>query len=335
MAKCELVVKFGDSETLIYQKGKGIICREPSKVAFSKKGRRVFVEDIGQKAKSLMGKTDSSIWIESPFSSSAICDLDLAITYFKALLDKCIEAGSRSNIYAIFLLNCALTPDEKRAYEILAINCGIKKYSFAPSVVADVIGEGLNCDGIEGKLVVNIGAESTEIALINFSSIVEGYSLELGGNVLDKEIANFIYREYNVVVNQNIAEEMKKELGSLYISDISNKTFLGYDALTRESKKNTIFAKDLYPIFCVFYEKICEGILIFLNQLTPEFVSDITKGGILITGGNAQVPGIESFMKSRLNINVFIPYDMYKNFATASKKLLEDKALLKKIVNKN
>lgn len=335
MANIELVVKFGDSETLIYQKGKGIVCREPSKVAFSKKGKRVFLEEIGQKAKDLIGKTDGSIWIESPFSNSAIEDLDLAQLYFTKLIENYVDKKLGNKMFVVFLLNCALTAEEKRQYEILAINCGIRKYTFAPCLIADLLGADVDINDINGKMVVNIGADSTELALVSNGSIVSGYSIELGGNVLDKEISNYLYREYNVIVNEVTAEQIKKELGSLYPSDISSVNFVGYDALTRASKNNTILAKELYNIFSVFYDKICEGILIFLNQLTPEFVNDVTISGILLTGGNSKVTGIEGYMKSRLNIKVYTPYDVYLNYTIASKKLLEDKNQLKKIVNKN
>lgn len=335
MASIDLVVKFGDNETTIYQKNKGLVCREPSKIAFSKKGKRVFLEEIGEKAKDLMGKTDGCVFIESPFQNSAIENFDLAEMYFKKLLDTYISRGLSQRINAIFLVNSALTVEEKREFEILAINCGIRNYSFVPCVIADLLGGEFDINDIDGKMVVDIGAESTEIALVSNANIVIGYSIELGGSVLDKEIANFLYNQYNVIVTETTAEQIKKELGSLYASDISSLSFVGYDALTRESKSNTIIAKDLYHIFKVFYDKIIEGVLIFLNQLPPEFLNDVARFGIYVTGGNSKVIGIESYMKNALHLKVFMPIDFNETCKIAGLKLLNDKALLKKIVNKN
>ena len=85
----------------------------------------------------------------------------------------------------------------------------------------------------------------------------------------------------------------------------------------------------------MFYDKICEGILIFLNQLSPEFVNDISKNSVLLTGGNSKVTGIEGYFKNNVGVKFITPLDMYENFAKSSKKLLEDKSMLKKIVNKN
>ena len=335
MHSVELVVKFGDNETLIYQKGKGIVCREPSKVAFSKKGKRLFLEEVGQKAKNLIGKTDGSIWVESPFVNSAIENFELATLFFTQLLEKYVDFKSKSKLEVVFLLNCALTAEERRQFEILAISCGIRKYNFVPCVILDILGANQDISQINGKMVVDIGAESTEIALISDYGIVNGYSLEIGGNVLDKRIANFLFREYNVVVSDIVAEQIKKEVGSLYSSDISSLTFTGYDALTRAARKTSLISKDLYDIFDVFYDKIAEGILIFLNQISPEFLNDVTNSGILITGGNAKITGIESYMKTKIHLNIFTPADNYLDFAVGAKKILEDKALLKKIVNKN
>lgn len=335
MANIELVVKFGDNETLIYQKGKGVICREASKVAFSKKGKRVFLEEFGNKAKDLVGKTDGTVFIESPFSNCAIENMDLAELYFKILLETYVDKKLGCKYFVVFLVNGALTPEERRQFEILAINCGIRKYTFVPCVIADLLGEDGDIDDINGKMVVNIGAESTEIALISNGSVINGYSIELGGSVLDKEISNFLYREYNVIVNETQAELIKKEIGSLYPTDISSISFIGYDALTRAGKKNTLISKDIFHILSVFYDKICEGILIFLNQLSPEFVNDITKNGILITGGNSKIAGIEGYFKSKIGIKIIVPLDIYENFAKSSKKILSEKPMLKKIVNKN
>jgi len=217
----------------------------------------------------------------------------------------------------------------------LAINCGIGKYTFVPCVISDFLGEHNNINDINGNMVISIGSETTQMALISNGCVVTGYSIEMGGSVIDKEISNFLYREYNVIVNEVIAEQIKKELGSLYSSDISSASFVGYDALTRATKKVTLLSKDLFHIFRVFYDKICEGVLIFLNQLTPEFLNDVTKNGILITGGNSKITGIESYFKSKLGINVFVPFDIYENFSVSSKKLIEDKSTLKKIVAKN
>ena len=334
MQNVELVVKFGDNETIIYQKDKGIICREPSKVAFSKKGKRVFIEECGQKAKDMIGKTDGSIYVESPFANCAVDNLDLAIMFFNEILNRYVKEP-KSKLSVVFLLNCALEAQERRLFEILAISCGIRKYDFVPCVFVDVLGQDLDVQELTGKMVVNIGAESTEIALISDCNIVLGYSLEIGGNVLDKEIASFLFREYNVVVSEPVAEKIKKDLASLYKSDISSITFTGYDALTKAPRKTSLLSKDLYSIFDVFYDKIAEGVLIFLNQLTPEFKADVASLGILFAGGNSKITGIDAYMKSKINYNIFSPIDYYSSFAFGCKKLLQDKLLIKKIVNKN
>lgn len=334
MQSVDLVVKFGDNETIIYQSDKGILCREPSKVAFSKKGKRVFIEEIGQKAKDMIGKTDGSVYVEGPFANCAVDNLDLAVMFFNELLNRYVKVP-KNKLNITFLLNCALDTQERRLFEILAISCGIRRYNFIPCVFIDILGQGLDVQELSGKMVVNIGAESTEIALISNCNIVCGYSLEIGGNILDKEIANFLFREYNVVVSEPVAEKIKKELASLYDSDVSSLTFNGYDALTKAARKTTLLSKDLYQIFNVFYDKIAEGILIFLNQISPEFVSDVASGGILIAGGNSKITGIEAYMKAKINYNIYIPVDYYSAFALGCKNLLQDKALLKKIVNKN
>lgn len=330
----ELVIKLGDSESYIYKKGSGLVLKEASMIAFSKRGSKISTIEVGNSAKELVGKTDGSIWVESPIKNGAIANVELATLCLKKFLNLAL-GDKRHKIKATFLTNCGLTAEEKRDYEILAMNVKIFDYVFVPTVVSCLLGANQNIEEVNGKMVVDFGADCTEIGVVSKCSIVNGYSIALGGSVIDSAIASSIYETYNVVISELIAEKIKKEIGSLHQNDTANITFIGYDALTREKKENTVFAKDLYKIFDVFYEKILDGVIIVLNQLSADLINDIAKNGIVIAGGNSNLTGIETYFKKKLHLPIMTFEQPELLCMEGAKKLLDDERLLQKIVANN
>ena len=330
----ELVIKLGDSETCIYRKGVGLVLKEATMIAFSKRGSKISTVEVGTSAKELKGKTDGTVWVESPFKDGAISNLELASLLLKKFLSIINYEGFRK-VKATFLVNCGLTANEKRDYEILAMNCKIFDYNFVPNVCACLLGADKNIEDIQGQMVIDLGADCTEVAVVSKCGIVNGYSIALGGTVIDSAISSYVFETYNVVISDFVAEKIKKEIASLFQNDIANITFIGYDALTRAKKENTAFAKDIYQIFDVFYNKIIEGVIIVLNQLSADLVNDIAKNGIVIAGGNSNITGIEAYFKKRLQLPIYVYEQPELLCMKGAKKLLADENLLQKVVTNN
>lgn len=330
----EIFIKLGDGQTCIYKKGGGLVLKEASLIAFSKKGKRITTIEVGDSAKELLGKTDGSIWVEAPFKNGVIKDLELAKLLLSKFLSLALPDGKRK-IKATFLVNCGLKAEEKRDYELLAISTGIYSYSFIPNIMACLVGTGTNVEDVSGKMIIDFGTDCTEVAVVSKCGIVNGYSIELGGSIIDNAISSSIFETFNVVISDVNAEKIKKEIGSLHNNDVANVTFTGYDALTRLAKENTVFARDLYQIFDVFYEKIIDGIEIVLNQLSADLLNDIAKNGIYLCGGNSNVTGIESYFKKRLNVPI-ITFEQPELLCMEGAKILStNPKLLQKIVTNN
>jgi len=330
----ELVIKLGDGETCIYKKGGGLVLKEASMIAFSKQGNKISTIEVGNSAKDLIGKTDGSIWVESPFKNGVIDNLELASLLLKKFLNVAFKY-ERHKIKAIFLVNCSLTADEKRDFEMLAMNVDIFDYKFVPCVVSSLIGASKNINEVSGKMIVDLGADCTEIAVVSNCSIIKGYSIALGGSVIDSAIVSSIFDDYGVVISEVTAEKIKKQIGSLHRKDVANITFTGYDALTREVKENTVFARDLYQIFDVFYNKVIDGIIIVLNQLSADLLNDVVKNGIVLCGGNSLVTGIETYFKKKLQIPISTFEQPELLCMQGASTLLNDSESLKKIVTNN
>ena len=329
----ELVVEFGDDYTYINYNNRTY--KEASFVAFVKKGRNIKLQAFGESAKKMLGKSDSSVFIEKPFKAGMIDNMELAQIYLNSFIDKVItHKNFATKIKAVFVVNCALELEEKRAYEVLAIKCGINQIWFIPSSVAVSVGAGLDISKPDGRLMVGIGAGTTEIACISQNSIVNGYTIELGGSVIDMALIDTINDKFGVVVSTLTAEKIKSEIGSLHPTDIANTEFGGIDALTRGSRVGTVFAKDLYEVFSIAYEKICEAIGIVISELSADLINDISRDGIYVYGSGSRVTDLESFLRKRLDVPVNILDDETFGVKGACA-IFEDKKLLNEIVEKN
>lgn len=336
MSHFDLVIKLGDSTTCIYKKGNGLVLKEASVIAFSKRGKKIVVNEVGNNAKELIGKTSNDVWVESPLKNDMIVNMELASLMLKRFLnfayqDKWVNGKQK----AVFVIDCSLSSEERKNYEILAMNCGIYSCIFLPSVVASLCYENVDLGDVKGNMIVDIGQDNTEIAVISKGSIINGYSMQLGGKVLDDVISNVIFEMFNIVISTNTAEKIKKQIASLNNTDISNMEFVGFDALTRASKSNTVFAKDLYSVTKVFYDKIISGIEIVLNQLSPDFKNDICENGVYICGGGSQATDLEHYFKRSLNVPINLIDDPDISSVLGVGKILDDMEKIKNISNNN
>lgn len=336
MATIDLVIEMGDSKTCIGERGRGLVLNEASLVAFTRNRNKMKIVAVGNKAKELQGKTESNVWVESPIKNDAIENLELAKVMLDNFLAQTIEKKNIfTKINAIFCVSCALLPEEKREIEKLAISFNFNNYWIVPSIICSAMGANLNISNINSKMLVDIGSGSTQIAVINQNNIVKGIGIELGGSVIDKAISKTVFDLFNIVISEFTAKQLKDTVGSLHKNDISTMDFFGFDALTRVTKANTVFSKDLFECNKIAYDKIAEGIEIFINQLGPDLLTDIIQSGIYLCGGGSKITGLEQYFKNIIDINFEVLEEPDTISIKGGFKLLENRKILKQIVEKN
>jgi rod shape-determining protein MreB and related proteins len=326
MIKQKIIIKLGDSDTFVYKEHQNIVYTYPSKISCKDNGKKGKIYyNFGKNAQVNL---DEKIYVEKLFEKNLIKNLDDA-SYFLTQVLKDVTEENFNQIELILILNCTLSAEERKKYKMLTLNVGIGKSIIVLSPVA----LGL---GVEQKLslIVNIGTNITEIAYIKDNQIVDAYSIELGGKVIDECIAKELVKNCSVAINEANAELIKKEVGSLYEDEQTVIGIAGIDVNSRDCKKVQINSQDIYPILNIFYSKLCEAIIIFLNGLSFEDFNDISFQGILITGGNSKISGIESFIRERVKINVSI-VPIKEMFLNSCKKMISSGKLVKEIVEKN
>ena len=294
-------IELGGSFTTIYVKNVGFALKEPTMVAVEKNGDEYKTFAFGKEAKNLVWKTNDSVEVFNPISHGVIENYEYAKVMLEYFLNKVGFKKHRHN--ALVLIPCGLSARDKGEYLRLFEDVGMNVVDLIPSVIASAIGSGCNINTTKASMIVNVGGTTTEIAVINLSSILEGVSIGIGGKKMDIAIANALAlpnESKRLLIGTPTAEKLKNEIGSLYKNDTLKMEVLGVDIDSKAPKARVVTAQELRPVLVAFFEEILRTIDVTINTLPPEISADILKNEMCFTGGVAKLAGLDSFLKEKL-----------------------------------
>lgn len=329
-------IEIGGSFTTIYAKDGGFVLKEPTLVAVERNGEEYIASAFGKEAKSLLWKTNDSVEIFNPISNGVIENFHYTKVMLEHFFEKIKVRKFKKNI--IVLIPCGLSVQNKNDYYKLFDEIGFENVDLVPSVVATAIGCGINISSPKANMVVNIGGATTDVAVMNLNSILQGVSLGIGGKKIDIAIANTLALPKNgenkrVLIGVPTAENLKNEIGSLYKNDTSKMEIVGLDFVNKSPKKRVVTVQDLRPVIVAFFEEILRTIDVTVNSLQPEISADILKSKIYFTGGLSKITGFADYLK----INLPYPFEVIENgedvTILGAGKLINDNSLLNKIIN--
>lgn len=335
MGTVMLAIKMGSSTTTIYREKEGFLLKEPSLVAItgSVKGKEVCA--VGFEAKRLQGRTatDGVTSVVAPIYEGVITDTGLASDMLRQFLGKVTPKRLiKPNLRALVCVPLGITLAEKLAFEKVCYHAGVGDVVLVPSIMCSAVGLGVDVSSLTANMVVSIGGGCTDIAVIAQSTLVSGVNIGMGGVNIDKAIEQQILAKFNVIIGDNTAEKVKKEIGSLYFNDAGEITITGIDAQTKESREIVVTAMDIYPAVEHYYAKVVESISSVLAICPPDVVSDVTRNGIYFVGGDSKIIGLEKYFKTKLGIKVNFVDQADDLDVMGAAELLENSALLKRIL---
>ncbi len=332
MFKAKYAIEMGGGYTCIYVKGQGLALKEPTLIAAELTSEGYKVVAMGNDAKKLVGKTSDNVEIFTPNPSGDHSHFEYSVILLKHFLNK-VEFKPHED-RAIFIVPCGLSLHEKENILNVCEATNIGQIELVPSAICSCIGEGRSVDTSKVNMIVDIGGTSTEIAVINMSTILKGATLGIGGRNIDASIVNYLAYSQNLVIGLPTAESLKNEVASLYDNDTLNMEVTGVDALTKSPKTAVIFSDDLKKAIVPFFSEIVRAIDTTINTLPPEIVADIINNKILIVGGCAKMQGLEYYLKKSLPYPVEISEDVDNVTILGAGKLLSDQQLLQGILKK-
>ncbi len=331
MAKTILGIDFGSTNTSIYKKHTGIVLKEPTMLAISESMGEMKIVDFGLNAKKMLGKTNEDIEFVSPILNGTIYDMRLAESLLAYFINKILYNNEKFEI--VFSVPCGLNEEEILNFKNLGLKLGASKVSLVPSVLMALLGANINIDKASGYLSLNLGGGTIDMAICSLNQIIKGFSLYFGGNKIDEAIKLYVNQFMDMQISNLTSEKLKTEVGSLFYNDLTNIEFSGVDINTKSPKTEVVGAEQLRDTLEFYFQKVYMAIKVLINSATPDIVSDLSINGIIVTGGLANLTGLENYLSKNLNLPVLISENADNAVVLGLGKLIADEKYLNKIIN--
>ena len=329
----DLAIDLGTANTLIYVKGEGVVCNEPSVVAVQKNdrgGKRVLA--VGAEAKKMLGRTPGNIMAIRPLKDGVIADFEITEAMLRYFIHKIHNRKTLVRPRIIICVPFGITEVEKRAVRESAESAGAREVYLIDEPMAAAIGAGLPITEPTGNMIVDIGGGTTEVAVISLSGVVFSRSVRVGGDKMDEAIMQYIKRKYNLLVGERTAELIKITIGSAYPgNEIQTMEIKGRDLVVGVPKTIEISDEEIRSSLLEPINQIVESVRIALERTPPELASDIIDKGIVLAGGGALLRNLDILIHQETGLPVVLADDPLSAVVMGAGKTLDEIKLLKDV----
>ncbi|MDP8207413.1 MAG: rod shape-determining protein [Candidatus Electryonea clarkiae] len=303
----DIAMDLGTANTLVYVKGRGIVVREPSVVSIVKEDGRVIA--IGREARDMMGKTHSRIEVIRPMRHGVIDDDEVAEIMIRNLLRR-VTKNRLMRPRAIVCVPSGVTKSEKRIIRDAAEHAGCREVHLIAEPMAAALGVGLPVNEAVGSMIIDIGGGTTEIAVISLSGIVTDTSIRVGGDEMDDNIVQFMRRNYNLLIGDRMAEEIKVKIGSaVALEQEVSMIAKGRDLVAGIPKAIEINSVEIREAIAEPVSQIVDSIKQSLEKTPPMLAADIRDRGIILTGGGAMLKGLDQRLREETSLPISLADD--------------------------
>ncbi len=329
----DLAIDLGTANTLVYVKGKGIVLNEPSVVAIRKGDRggdKVLA--VGEEAKKMLGRTPGDIVAIRPMADGVIADFDITEMMLRYFIRKVHRRRSLVRPRIVITVPSGITQVEKRAVKESAESAGAREVFLIEEPMAAAIGADLPITEPTSNVIVDIGAGTTEVAVISLAGTVYSRSVRVGGDRMDEAILQHIKRKYNLLIGLQTAEVIKITVGNAY--PMGEPEFIevkGRDLVAGIPKILTIDSEEVREAISEQVGTIVETVRITLEQMPPELAADVVDKGIVLTGGGALLKNLDALLQEETRLPITITNDPLTTVVIGAGKVLDNLSILKEI----
>ena len=320
-------IDLGTVNTLIYIKNKGIVLNEPSVIAVDYDSKDLLA--TGQEAKEMIGKTPENIIVVRPLQDGVISDFEMTARMLKAYIKRAVpEPSFFTKIRVVVGVPSGVTEVEKRAVEEVVRETGANEVYIMEEPLAAAIGSGLAVDNPMGCMIADIGGGTSDIAIIALGGIVTNTSLRYAGDKQNDAIIAYMRKQYDLLIGEKTAEEIKKKIGCAYIDkddpeSIKQMEVRGRNIISGLPKIISITSIDILNALEDPIKIIIDGIKKTLEEAPPEIAADIVSSGLVLSGGGALIQGLDKLIEISTGLNVSIAENALEAVAEGTGKSLE------------
>jgi len=328
----DLAIDLGTANTLVYIKGKGIVCNEPSVVVIRKDDKKPVA--VGTEAKRMIGKTPANITAIRPMKDGVIADFDATGEMLKYFIKKVHNRRSFISPRIIIGVPSGITQVEQRAVKDAAQLSGAREVYLIGEPMAAAVGVGLPVGEPSGNMIVDIGGGTTDVAVISLDGVVYSKAVRVGGDKMDESIMAYIKRRYNLMIGDTTTEQIKINIGSAYKTDGSEQRVMeikGRDLISGIPKTLAINEDEIREALQEPVNTILDTIKVILENTPPELAADIVDRGIVLAGGGALLRGLDLLIREETGLPVILAEDPITAVVRGVGKMLDELDLLKKV----
>ncbi len=330
----DIGIDLGTANTLVYVKGRGIVINEPSVVAINQKTKQILA--IGDEAKRMVGRTPAHIVAHRPLVDGVISDFEVTEAMLRYFISKVNQSsvGFLSRPRVVIGIPSGVTEVEKRAVQDATLNAGARMAFLVEEPMAAAIGARMPVQDAAGSFIVDIGGGTAEIAVISLGGIVVSRSIRVAGDEMNENIIQFARDEFNLLLGERTAEEVKIKIGSaISLKENKMKTHIrGRDLVTGLPKEVIVTDEQIRHAISRSVKNIVNNIKAVVEETPPELVADIMEKGITLAGGGALLRGLDKLIAHETAMPVTVADDPLTCVVRGTGIVLEDLNTLKDVL---
>jgi len=322
MLETDIGIDLGTASILVFIKGKGVVLKEPSVVAFDRDTNKI--KAIGEEARLMIGRTPGNIVAVRPLRQGVISDYTVTEKMIKHFIQKAIGKRTFKKPRIAVCVPSGVTEVEKKAVEDATWQAGARSVDIIEEPIAAAIGAGIDIAKPCGNMIVDIGGGTTDIAVISLGGAVVSTSIKIAGDDFDEAIVRFMRKKHNLLIGERTAEEIKIQIGSAFPKqEVVTMDVRGRNLVTGLPKTITVTSEETEEALREATSQIVEAVHSVLEKTPPELSSDIAERGIVLTGGGALLQGLEELIESKTGINTMTAEDPMTAVAVGTGKYIE------------
>lgn len=329
----DIGIDLGTANTLVYVKGRGVVIKEPSVVAVNKRTKEILA--IGEEARRMVGRTPAHIVAIRPLVDGVISDFEITEQMLRYFFDRVHREKftllPRPRV--VIGIPHSVTEVERRAVEEGAINAGAREVYLIEEPIAAAIGARLPIQDASGNMIIDIGGGTTEVAVMSLGGVVASRSLRIAGDEMNDDIIQYARENFNLVLGERTAEEIKIKIGSAYeLKDKLEAPIRGRNLVTGLPKEIVVNDTQIREAISRSINAIMDSIKETMAETPPELLSDIMDKGIILAGGGALLRGLDRKIAEETQTQVHIADDPLTAVVRGTGIVLEDLDLLSNVL---
>ncbi|MBI2870312.1 MAG: rod shape-determining protein [Candidatus Omnitrophica bacterium] len=327
----DIGIDLGTANTLVFVKGEGIVLCEPSVVAVQRGTNHVLA--VGEEAKRMLGRTPGNIVAIRPMKDGVIADFEVTEAMLRYFFRKAHRRRNFIRPRVVIAVPSGITEVEKRAVRDSAEHAGARPPVYLiEEPIAAAIGVGLPIEEPVGNMVIDVGGGTTEIAVISLAGIVYSRSIRIGGDEMDEAIIQHLKKNYNLMIGERTAEEIKIRIGSA--TDMKEELKIevkGRDLVAGLPKTISVTSQEIREALREPLSEILEVVRIALERTPPELSADLVDRGLVLAGGGALLRGLDTLISEETGLPVHVADDPLTAIALGTGKALTEIDVLRKV----